>query len=132
MSCGRWPPLRNPSTFASTPYAISGRVCFAIAQTKPESSRAIAAVITVFNSPHGRACDIDGRVAPGPSRLCLGLACSTFLGAVGDRDRYVLETGSSLPPRSRAIARLGDSALAARASAGMLGRNETQIGHELP
>ena len=32
----------------------------------------------------------------------------------------------------RAIARLGDSALASRASAGMLGRNETQIGHELP
>src|SRR5271155_1611568 len=32
----------------------------------------------------------------------------------------------------RAIARLGDSALASRASDGMLGRNETQIGHELP
>ena len=51
MSCGRWPPLRNRSTSASTLYAVSGRVCSAIAQTKPESSRAIAAVITVFNFP---------------------------------------------------------------------------------
>ena len=33
MSCGRWPPLGNPSTSASTPYAVSGRVFLAIAQT---------------------------------------------------------------------------------------------------
>jgi hypothetical protein len=53
------------------------------------------------------------------------MAFSTFLGAEGDRDRYVLETGSSMPPRSTFAApraRLGDSALASRASAGMLGK----------
>ena len=37
-------------------------VCLAIAQTKPESSRAIAAVITVFSFPHARAFDTDGIV----------------------------------------------------------------------
>ena len=37
-------------------------VCLAIAQTKPESSRAIAAVITVFSFPYTRACDTDGIV----------------------------------------------------------------------
>ena len=62
---------------------------------------------------------------------------STFLGAEGDRDRYVLETGSSMPPRSNMrcaapLPALVIPLLASRASAGMLGRNETQIGHELP
>lgn len=37
-------------------------VCLAIAQTKPESSRAIASVITVFSFPHARVCDTDGIV----------------------------------------------------------------------
>ena len=105
----------------------------------PKALRAIAAVITVLQFPRmGELAEISTAGSRSwLARLCLGLACSTFLGAEGDRDRYVLETGSSMPPRStcaapRHVARLGDSALVSRASAGMLGRNETQIGHELP
>ena len=123
MSCGRWPPLRNPSTSASTPYAIFGsRTCFRRSpKTKPESSRANR------GGDHGLQFPRMGErlryrrqsrswAFQAMSRIGL---LQLFLAQKGaDRDRYVLETGSSMPPsinmRRRAIARLGDSALASR------------------
>jgi hypothetical protein len=39
------------SNSAAAPHALAACICLAIAQTKPESSRAIAAVITVFSLP---------------------------------------------------------------------------------
>ena len=135
MSCGRWPPLRNPSTSLERPTRF--RVAsVSRSPDKAQLARNRGGDHVLQFPPHGRACDIDGRVA-------LGLPgyVSDWLAQLSWRKKEIATDTCLKPvapcrldqhaPRRAICPPPGDPALASRTSAGMFGRNETQIGHEL-
>ena len=106
--------------------------CLAIAQTKPASSRAIAVVTTVGDFP-ARASSAQPflRLPCGiTDRLDQALLPQQLLSADARREPI---TPGSLDQHSarRAIPSFRDAALAARGAAGVLGRNQAKLGHEL-
>ena len=109
-----------------------GCTCLAIAQTKPANSRAIAAVTTVSGLPtranlryrwHSRSCAFHAvsRTTFLPQQLLATDPCRERI-APGGLDKH---------PPCRAVASLCYTALAPRVDAGVLGRHQTEIGHEL-
>jgi hypothetical protein len=117
------------SCSASTSARPCGWAALAIAQTKPANSRAIAAVTTVSGLPAAPTCDTVGQSF---LRLPRGVADrfgQTFLPqqllATDPCREPIAPGGLDKHPPCRA------AAPSPRAAAGVLGRHQTEIGHEL-
>ena len=123
--------------------------CLAIAQTKPANSRAIAAVISVGSFParasrryrrHSRSCAFHAMSRLGQALLAQQLLAADPCGMECRESRHrtrVLIVAEQVAPGGldkhapcRAVASLCYTALAPRAAA-VLGRHQTEIGHEL-